>query len=223
MYLSHGGGGDGQDWQNLAQASHILDRLILEQHIVPTVVVMPSFYNIAPEYKQVYGSRSPAAVAPTAPVVRENYMQYLMPFVEKTFAVSTSPSERAFAGLSLGGRLTYEMYINATDYFGCFGIFSGATFGGAGSYVNASMIAAKPALRQKGIYTSAGLYDFALDDIRGLQEAFQANAVPFLGRIVPFGYHAWNTWQDCLWHFGQKALWKSLPFAANPIVGGPQF
>jgi enterochelin esterase-like enzyme len=218
LYLSHGGGGAGQDWENLARASHILDRLIQDGHITPTVVVMPTFYNIAPEYKQVYGSRIPPAVAPSAPVVRENYMKYLMPFVERTFAVSTTPSERAFAGLSLGGRLTYEMYINATDYFGYFGIFSGATFGGPGSYVNASMLAANPALRQKGIYTSVGLYDFAFDDIRGLEEALQSNGVPFLGRVVPFGYHAWNTWQDCLWFFGKKALWKGLPFKANPVV-----
>lgn len=221
LYLSHGGGGDGQDWQNLAQASNILDRLILEKYIAPTVVVMPSFYNIAPEYKQVYGSRAQMARAPEAPVVRENYMKYLMPFVEKSFAVSTSPSQRAFAGLSLGGRLTYEMYINATDYFSYFGMFSGSTFGSPDSYVNASMVAAKPALREKGIFTSAGLYDFAFDDIRGLNGALQANSVPFFGRTVPFGYHAWNTWQDCLWHFGKTVLWRKLPFVAIPASQSP--
>lgn len=217
LYLSHGGGGNAQDWQNLAQTSSIMDRLILEGSIEPTIVVMPSFYNIAPEYKQVYGRPNPGGRYPPPSVVRENYLAYLMPFVERTFAVSMEPSRRAFAGLSLGGQLTYEMYMNATDYFGYFGIFSGATFGNAANYPNPERIAANPRLKEVGVFTSVGLYDFAFDDIRVLEGVLQANRIGFLTRIVPFGYHAWNTWQDNLWHFGKKALWKKAPYPANPI------
>lgn len=222
LYLSHGGGGDAQDWQNLAQASHIMDNLILAQHIPPTVLVMPSFYNIAPQYAQVYGrpSQTPNATYPPAPVVRENYMAHLMPFVERTFAVSRDPQHRAFAGLSLGGALTYEMYINATSYFSYFGLFSGATFGQPGTYPTARTVAENPRLKQVGVYTSAGLYDFAFDDVRALGQALQREGIGFRDRVVPFGWHAWNTWQDCLWHFGRVGLWKRVPFEANKVGGG---
>lgn len=219
LYLSHGGGGDAQDWQNLAAVSNILDNLILQKNMTPTVVVMPSFYNIAEEYKQVYGS-SVSATAPSSDVVRENYMAYLFPFVEQNFAVSTDPKQRAFAGLSLGSILTYEMYINATDYFSYFGMFSGVRGPGspASAYLNASMVASNPALLEKGVMSAAGLFDIAFEDTRSLQAALQALQVPFVSRIVPFGFHYWNTWADCLWHFGQKVLWQPLPFEADEVV-----
>jgi hypothetical protein len=56
LYLSHGGWGNGQECENLGATSNILDSLIAQKAIKPTVVVMPSFYNLAPEYKFVYGS-----------------------------------------------------------------------------------------------------------------------------------------------------------------------
>ena len=98
MYLSHGGGSDDQDWENLAALSNIMDQLILAGHIPPTVVVMPSFYNIAPEYKQIYGDASQRWQAPSAQVVRENYMSYLFPYVQANFAVSSDSAMRGFLG-----------------------------------------------------------------------------------------------------------------------------
>ena len=221
LYISHGGGGNGQEWENLMTASHILDRLILEKHIPPTVAVMPSMYNLAKEYKNVYSEPSNLSDAPSAPYVRQNYMQYLFPWVESHYAVSTNASQRAFAGLSMGGMLTYEMYINATSYFDYYGMFSGALGPrtAAGQYINNATLAKNPSFSKKGVFTAVGVYDGAFPDIRNFQTALQNLQLPFVSRITPYGYHQWLTWQDNLWHFGQTVLWKPLPMTANPVKG----
>ncbi|KAI6382267.1 hypothetical protein MCOR25_000856 [Pyricularia grisea] len=208
MYLSHGAGGNGDDWQNLARMGNIMDNLIAGGFIEPTVVVTPSFYNIAPEYNFTYGL---SARAPEAPVVRENYLAHLFPFIEASYRVSKSPSRRAFAGLSLGGRLTYEMYINATDYFDYFGIFSGAQ-----GMVDASHLAPRATeFRRKGVFNSYGLYDFTFDMDRSIEVAMNANGIRYVSRIQPWGGHYWPTWMDSLYYFGRRALWKPLPFDAR--------
>jgi len=127
---------------------------------------------------------------------------------------------RGFSGLSLGSILTYEMFINATDYFDYYGLFSGVLGPTATQYAyfNASQLAARPSVLTKGIFTCAGLYDIAFNDVRSLQTAFQALGVPYLSRYAPYGYHYWNTWADCMWRYGQTVLWRPLPLPANPIV-----
>lgn len=202
LYLSHGGGGAAGDWQNQGAISNILDRLILQKHIEPTVVVMPTFNGLL------------NISNPPAQVVRPLYQQYLFPYIEAHYHVSTSPSRRAFAGLSLGSALTYEMYINATSYFGYYGLFSGALLPGhpLSDYVNASMAGANPDLLDRGLTVAYGQYDIAFDDTKLLQEALDAVGLKYVSRVVPYGFHAWNTWQDAFWAFGRTTLWKKRPF-----------
>lgn len=106
------------------------------------------------------------------------------------------------------------MYINATSYFGYYGLFSGALLPGhpLSDYVNASMAAANPDLLDRGLTVAYGQYDIAFDDTKLLQEALDAIGVKFLSRVVPYGFHAWNTWQDAFWTFGRTTLWKERPF-----------
>ncbi|KAL7622887.1 hypothetical protein AAE478_006566 [Parahypoxylon ruwenzoriense] len=215
LYLSHGLGGNGNDWENLGRMSHIMDNLIAGGHIAPTVVVMPSFYNLDGSLPRfVYGNRTNALEAPPPSVqhVRENYERYLFPWVQEHLDVCAAPSCRAFAGLSLGGRLAYEMYVNATAYFDYYGLFSPAV---EAPYVDAAAAAANPELTRKGVFVAYGLYDFVFERARGLQAALDALGVGSLARVTPFGGHYWNTWQDELWWFGVKALWKPLPFTAQ--------
>ncbi|KAI0387018.1 carbohydrate esterase family 1 protein [Hypomontagnella monticulosa] len=213
LYLSHGAGGNGNDWENLGRMSSIMDNLIAEGHIEPTVVVMPSFYNLDDSLPRfIMGNRSTTSPLPTSQHIRENYEKYLFPWVAENLDVCDEPSCRAFAGLSWGGRLTYEMYVNATDYFDYFGMFSPAT---DKPYVDKAALAANPALGKKGIFVAYGLYDFVFNSGRDLQSALGALDIKFLSRVTPFGGHYWNTWQDELWWFGVKALWKPFPYTAS--------
>lgn len=214
LYLSHGAGGNGNDWENLGRMSYIMDNLIAEGHIEPTVVVMPSFYNLDDSLpKFIYGEPIDFSALPSSDHIRENYQQYLFPWVEENIAnVCTEPACRAFAGLSWGGRLTYEMYVNATDSFDYYGMFSPAT---DTPTLSNETLAANPALADKGLFVAYGLYDSVFENGRELQAALSALEIPFVTRITPFGGHYWNTWQDELWWFGVKALWKPKPFTAR--------
>ncbi|KAI1767165.1 carbohydrate esterase family 1 protein [Hypoxylon sp. FL1150] len=189
LYLSHGAGGNGNDWETLGRMSYIMDNLIAAGYIEPTVVVMPSFYNLDDSLpKFIYGSTTDFGALPTSDHIRENYQEYLFPWVEENIAnVCSEPACRAFAGLSWGGRLAYEMYT----------------------------LAANPALAEKGIFVAYGLYDFVFQNGRELQSALSALGIEFVSRVTPFGGHYWNTWQDELWWFGRKALWKPKPFTAR--------
>ncbi|KAK8032085.1 hypothetical protein PG990_001819 [Apiospora arundinis] len=210
LYLSHGANGNGAEWENLARASAILDNLIADGHIPPTVVVMPSFYNLDDSLPRfIYGSAD-IVPAPYPDHVRANYQRHLFPWVEAHYDVCREPRCRAFAGLSLGGRLAYEMYTNATDYFGYFGFFSPAT---AAPYVTSARD--NPALAEKGLFVACGLYDSLLTTALELQESLDAMGIPYISRVAPFGSHYWNTWQDALWWFGVKTLWKPLLSSAE--------
>ncbi|KAI1658141.1 carbohydrate esterase family 1 protein [Daldinia decipiens] len=217
LYLSHGAAGNGNDWENQGRMSSIMDNLIAGCHIEPTVVVMPSFYNLDDSLPRfIMGNSSTIWNLPTSYHIRENYQKYLFPWVEENFDVCDTPSCRAFAGLSWGGRLTYEMYINATDYFDWYGMFSPATTPPY-TYVDEAALAANPALAEKGLFVAYGLYDSVFDEGKDMQAALDGLGIKYLTRITPFGGHFWNTWQDELWWFGVKALWK--PFLYTQQTG----
>ncbi|KAK0317473.1 hypothetical protein LTR82_011511 [Friedmanniomyces endolithicus] len=217
LYLSHGGGGTAFDWPNLAKAFNIIDNLILSQWIPPTIVVCPAFYNL--------GCNDSGPVPDLMICVRENYLATLLPFIEGTYRASSDPDQRAFAGLSLGSELTYEMYINATTHFGYFGHFSGARGPAASDtntagYISNMSVAANPALASRGVFVGFGNFDIAFSDCRSLELALELAGVGFLSRFVPWGSHFWNTWQDTLWYFGRTALWKQRPFTVETARRG---
>jgi len=216
LYLSHGKDGNAFDWENLGRMSHIMDNLIRQGHIPPTVVVTTAFYNLGGDLspnggKFIYGNRSHNANIPVPDLskVRENFEKYLFPWVESHYDVCGTASCRAFAGLSMGGVLTYEMYINATSQFDYFGLFSPA---GNPPFLDAEMVSKNSGLTKKGIMVGFGLYDFVFPQARDLMTALDAVGVRYITRVTPFGSHYWNTWMDELWWFGVKVLWKDLPF-----------
>ncbi|TKA68267.1 hypothetical protein B0A55_08525 [Friedmanniomyces simplex] len=179
LYLSHGGGGTAFDWPNLAKAFNIIDNLIHDHWIPPTIVVCPAFYNL--------GCNDTGPTPDLMICVRENYLRILLPFIESTYRASSDPDHRAFAGLSLGSELTYEMYINATTNFTYFGHFSGARGPAASDtdtegYISNATVAANPALADRGVFVGFGNFDIAFSDCRSLELALELAGVGFLSR-----------------------------------------
>ena len=113
---------------------------------------------------RLYSSHSLPRRAITS-CIRQNYLSILLPFIEKTYHASSDPTHRAFAGLSLGSLLTYEMYINATATFSYFGLFSGALGPRSTAdtdvqgYISNVTVAANPALKEKGVFVGFGNFD----------------------------------------------------------------
>ncbi|CAK7231996.1 hypothetical protein SCUCBS95973_008111 [Sporothrix curviconia] len=213
LHLSHGGGGAAGDWQNQAYVSHILDRLIGDNWMAPTVVVMPTWYGLVNGTSHI-----------PAPTIAELYYEYLFPHVQATYRVSNSSSRRAFAGLSEGGTWTYSLYVNYTSYFSYYGFMSGASNGstaelGAPFFITASDTAANPNLTTRGIYVSYGQYDKLFQTSRYWQQTMDELNIPYISRFIPWGFHFWNNWQDAMWNFGRSTLWKPLPLTQYAAHG----
>jgi enterochelin esterase family protein len=133
LYLLHGSGGDEEAWITLGETARIMDNLIAEKKIVPMIVVMPN------------GNPSKQA-APGETPENLNYhpvMSHLLPhflegsyeqsfgeivkFVDTRFRTKAQKSQRAIAGLSMGGFHSFLISANHPDMFDYVGLFSAAT------------------------------------------------------------------------------------------------
>jgi enterochelin esterase family protein len=122
FYLLHGLGDDAGRWMNAGGANNILDNLIASGKAVPMVMVTTLGYGT---------SMGPAgARGDTAKTNLTGYTQILldevMPQVERGYHVSKDRTQRAIAGLSMGGMETIYTALNHLDQFAWIGSFSGA-------------------------------------------------------------------------------------------------
>lgn len=160
LYLSHGGGGADSDWFSQGRAHNILDRLIDEGYLEPTVAITPNFYNLGfdtTDFPDQYSFLN---------AVRENFFEYLVPWVDEHYSVYTDRSHQAFGGLSLGGGLALTMLFNATDRWGEVYVMSNIAAPALGDpqYDN-------PLLNETKIWTGAGFYDKTLPFAKDFQDA----------------------------------------------------
>jgi len=126
LYLLHGAGGDEEAWIELGRASQILDNLIAQGKASPMIVVMPNgnvIQDAAPG-EGTQGYVKPAFMVPkTMDGTYEETFIDIMNFVENNYRVKANKSNRAVAGLSMGGYHSMHIsryYPNTFDYVGLF-------------------------------------------------------------------------------------------------------
>ncbi len=128
LYLQHGMGEDETGWSTQGYMYNILDNQIAEGKCVPMIVVMESGdvevgfrprpgKNVNDE-RNLYGSSFARLM-----------IDDLIPMVDKTFRTYTDREHRAMAGLSWGGKQTFDITLTNLDKFSYIGGFSGAIFG----------------------------------------------------------------------------------------------
>lgn len=125
LYLHHGGGGDEDAWTELGRTPEILDNLIAAGKARPMIVVMTNIYfdqEAARNYIPVIppsGSGDDPLFYPSAMV------QDLVPFIDATYRTRANSSDRAIAGLSRGGMLSFVAAFNHIDKFEWVGSLAG--------------------------------------------------------------------------------------------------
>ena len=227
LYLLHGGGDLDPGWSMTGRAHIIMDNLIAEKKARPMVVVMPvargggslglgpngmspgikAAGNIVPGAGRGGGAGAPGApAAPPAPAVMgpfaQDFVGDLMPFIEKTFRVSTRPEDRAMAGLSAGGAATINTAFSRPELFKYIVIMSA----GAGQNVEASYPkffanSAAAAKQWKLLWLGVGDADFALNGTKALDEVLNKHGVKHPLTIRPGYRHEWRLWRQDLWEF----------------------
>lgn len=128
LYLQHGMGEDETGWSTQGYMYNILDNQIAQGKCVPMIVVMESGdvevgFRPRPgkdinEERNLYGSSFATLM-----------INDLIPEVDKTFRTYTDREHRAMAGLSWGGKQTFDITLTNLDKFSYIGGFSGAIFG----------------------------------------------------------------------------------------------
>lgn len=128
LYLQHGMGEDETGWSTQGYMYNILDNQIAEGKCVPMIVVMESGdvevgFRPRPgkdvnEERNLYGASFATLM-----------INDLIPMVDKTFRTYTDRDHRAMAGLSWGGKQTFDITLTNLDKFSYIGGFSGAIFG----------------------------------------------------------------------------------------------
>jgi enterochelin esterase-like enzyme len=123
LYLLHGSGSTETAWTERGRAHVILDNLIADGSLEPLVVVMP--FGFA--FQRAPGARGDAAENKQQ---REgfwkDFVEDVIPMVDKTFRVYGDREHRAIAGLSLGGAQSLAIGLSRTDLFSRVAGFSSA-------------------------------------------------------------------------------------------------
>jgi enterochelin esterase-like enzyme len=135
LYLYHGAWDTRYSWVTEGRLAQMMDNLLAAGKVVPMVVVVPEAHALPPERIPVTDPDFDRTVLPylirnKKAIDRELFCD-LIPFLEARYLVSQVPSERAIAGLSMGGLQAIDTGIAHDGYFGWIGAFSPATISGA--------------------------------------------------------------------------------------------
>ena len=119
LYLQHGWGEDETAWSNQGRANLIMDNLIAEGKIKPFLIVMT--YGMTNEVR--FGGLRNFSIDPFQTVLVDE----LIPYVDANFRTLADQSNRAMAGLSMGGMETKMITLENLDTFSHIGLFSGGS------------------------------------------------------------------------------------------------
>ena len=177
LYLSHGASGDkvGNElrWMSEGAVPNIMDNLVAEGKIDSFVVVTMNNQDLGWSYDKVWAEQ-----------------ELIMAYMEENYNVADTAEGRAFAGLSMGGLTTSNMYLNHAEEFSYYGIWS---------YANAGGVAAKAEYlkgleKQPQLMLAAGMWDYLRSPVITFGENVAELGIHSTYYEVP-GAHDWETWQ----------------------------
>ena len=213
LILFHGGGGYYGSWFTNG-AKNVLDNMIADGRLEPTIVVTPNGSDFPHETFRW-----------DRPAILDYVVNTILPYMSENFNAATDPAHRAFAGLSMGGATAGYALFHNTDDFDTFCLFSAPLLGDLDPDYNMSQ------LKEKNIYIGYGEYDFVLH--RSLYHYLpdaDGNLIPLVpipeGSILeyfhglsqagvtfksapsyPYG-HQWSLWLKYIVDVFDNILWK---------------
>jgi enterochelin esterase-like enzyme len=216
FYLLHGAGDSDDSWSTVGRAGFILDNLIAAKKAKPMIVVMPAGHTA----RQTSGARGGVAFDATDPFVAE-FNTDIMPFIEARYRVHTDRSNRAIAGLSMGGSQTLNIGIPNLEKFAYLGVFSSGLLGtfstgrGRGgaeppppnpAFENQNRAVLENASLKKGLkvfWFSTGSDDFLINTTKSTVDFFKKYGFsPVFQESA--GAHTWINWRNYLNEFAPQ-------------------
>lgn len=180
LYLQHGWGEDETAWSNQGFAHLIMDNLIAEGKIKPFIIVMT--YGMTNEVK--FGGLRNFKIEPFQIVLVDE----LIPYIDANFKTIANKSQRAMAGLSMGGMETHTITLNNPDVFSYYALMSG------GIYTPAQL---QDKTKPKLIFLSAGSKERP-DGVRNAATELKTAGFNAVSYVSEGTAHEFLTWRRSL-------------------------
>jgi enterochelin esterase-like enzyme len=209
-YLLHGAGDSDDSWTSVGRAGFILDNLIADKKAKPMIIVMPAGHA---------GAFRMGGPRPAVDEFAQDFLNDILPLIEKNYRVYTDRKSRALAGLSMGGGQTLNIGIPNLEKFAYLGVYSSGVFGitgsGRGGATNAP---AGPSFEEqhraklddaklkKGLrlfWFATGKDDFLVATSRATVEMFKKHGFDVVYRETE-GAHTWINWREYLNEFAPQ-------------------
>ena len=177
LYLQHGYCENETSWPEQGRANLIMDNLIAEGKAKPFIIVMT--YGMTNEIK--FGGLRDFDIKPFQTVLVDE----LIPYIDANFRTLTDQSNRAMAGLSMGGFETKLVTLNKPEVFSYYALFSGGVY-------NPEEI--KDHSKLKLIFLSCGSKERP-DGVKNSVEALKGaglNAVSYISEGTAHEFHTWR-------------------------------
>jgi len=215
FYLLHGASDCDDSWSSVGRAGFILDNLIAAGKAKPMVVVMPAGHTSA----SMFRPPSSGASRPPRDEFIPDFLNDIMPCVEKNYRVYTDRAHRAIAGLSMGGGHTLNIGLPNLDKFAYLGVFSSGIFGITGSgRGGAAKAPVGPSWEEqhkdvldnaelkkglKLVWFATGKDDFLIGTSRASVEMLKKHGFDVVFKETD-GAHTWLNWRDYLNEFAPQ-------------------
>ena len=185
LYLHHGMFGIEDDWTTQGRLIAIMDSLLRLGEVREMVVIMPDNCPHRPTPEEEKANATTGEW--------EGHFAEFMSVVESHYSVSSNPSERAVAGLSMGGYHTMMVSSVLEGQFAYVGMFSPATF-----------VHHCPS-GYKVFWIGIRNEDFLYESLQDYRRWLEQNHVEYT-YYESAGGHVWPNWQDYIIRFLPKCF-----------------
>ncbi|UOQ77349.1 alpha/beta hydrolase-fold protein [Hymenobacter sp. 5516J-16] len=201
LYLLHGGGEDETGWARQGKADLILDNLLAEKKAKPMLVVMLDGNLGGPGGLAGFNES-------TLKRFEDELKQTVLPVVESNYRVAAGATNRALAGLSMGGLQTLYAGIRNTELFAHLGVFSSGFFANNTAlsdpqyaFMKANVGTINTNLKQLWL-SMGGPADIAYTNNKLMRAKMDELGIRYVYSEYPGG-HTWPVWRHDLYLFAQ--------------------
>lgn len=201
LFLLHGYSDTSVGWTEVGKAHVIMDNLLAQKKVKPMVIVMPLGYgtkNFAnPNVPSVSIGRD------NFPGFREALLTEVIPQVESSYRISKRKSDRAIAGLSMGGAESLYVGLNNLDKFSYIGAFSAGGLPASKPEEVIQGLSSAKAKELKILWMVCGKQDGLIGFQRGFSTWLKDQGMNIEVKETEGG-HVWQLWRRNLAEFAQR-------------------
>lgn len=201
LYLLHGAGNNETSWTERGKAHVILENLMADGRMKPMVVVMPFGYAASRTGTAGRGDASENKMQREG--FTRDFLEDVIPLVDKTFRVQADRDHRAIGGLSLGGAQSLAIGLTHPELFSRIAAFSSAmgaaTNPEAGGFDFDKVLAdsAKLNSQLKLLWMGCGTEDTLFESNQAFADLLAKHKIEHTFRVSG-GAHTFAVWQRYL-------------------------